>query len=165
MALIVEDGTVVENANSYITLEYLVNYWALRGTTFTQDDETLINYIIKATQYIDMKYNFRGCSTEQEQDLSFPRLYLYDREGYLVIGIPKRLMKAVCESAKLLINGTNLFEAEESGVGAKSVTVGPIKTAYSYTNGNSVKKTYNSIASYLKDYVVAISYNANVRRY
>lgn len=154
MALIVEDGTIVENANSYITLAYYKQYWADRGETLSgKTDEELISSIIKATQYIDNEYYFKGIKSNSTQELAFPRSCLYDRDMILVTGIPSNLKKANCEASLIILTGTNVFNSSEIGVNSKSIKVGPITTDYSYSSNYKGKVRYTAITNYLRPYM------------
>lgn len=164
MALIVEDGTIVADANSYIDVDYFRDYFNLRNETFDNSDTELESFIVRATQYIDNNFKYKGIVEDVEQDLTFPRINLYTRDGILVEGIPKKVKKAVCEATKLLVNGTDLFTSYESGAESKSVTVGPIKESYSYSNGTSSRTVYSIVKDYLYDYVKYTHYEARVVR-
>ena len=54
---IVEDGTALENANSYVTVQEFRDYWGDRGTDYTaKADEEIESSLVLATQYIDMLF-------------------------------------------------------------------------------------------------------------
>lgn len=165
MALIVEDGTIVENANSYITLEYFKEYWALRGNNLdTKTDTNLVASIIRGTQYVDSNFSFLGNQKEEGQELTFPRINLVSREGFLITGIPTGLKKACCEAGLLESNGTVLLESKDNGVRKSSVTVGPIKKSLEYNSAGASGKTYYSVKSYLKPYIKSLSGSVKVYR-
>lgn len=56
--LIVEDGSIVADANSYITYDYAENYHALRGNSaWAAGDPSEKQYaIVRATQAVDSIY-------------------------------------------------------------------------------------------------------------
>ena len=52
MALIIENGSIVDNANSFVTAAEMVAYAALRGVTITADTTTQEQQIILAMDYL-----------------------------------------------------------------------------------------------------------------
>jgi hypothetical protein len=107
--LIVEDGTIVSNANSYVDLDdvmtYAVDYgytttWSGAGVTDTLREQ----YILKAMRYIE-GLSYRGVKQTASQPLSFPRSECIDNDGYTLDEnyIPPKLISAVCEAAFLMV--------------------------------------------------------------
>lgn len=107
LQFIVEDGTCVSNANSYITLEGATQYMTNKGRTdwLALSDELKMISLIKGTEYVDNLYRWRGQRLYETQNLSWPRCYrtrddwLRDLDGFPIKGIPRRLKDAVCEAA------------------------------------------------------------------
>ncbi|MCQ2086570.1 MAG: hypothetical protein MJZ37_00640 [Bacilli bacterium] len=104
---IVEDGTCVPNANSYITLEDANQYFTNKNRAdwlALSDVEKQANLII-GTQYVDALFIWKGVRMYETQSLAFPRVgkgrndWLYDLDGFPVKGIPKCLKDAICEAA------------------------------------------------------------------
>lgn len=97
----VEDGTCVSGANSYISLEEANQYQTNKGRSdwLALTDEEKLTSLIKGTQYVDALYTWKGRRKYQSQELSFPRVMLRDRDGFIVDGIPKAIRQAVCEAA------------------------------------------------------------------
>jgi hypothetical protein len=135
MALIVEDGTVVSGANSYVSQADADAYHLDRGNaawsalTSTQKDANLI----KATQFIDSKYRSKwaGSLFNILQPLCWPRTFVTDLSALLsestLPPIPPQLKYAVCEAALLFIS-TDLNAATDRGVQREKV--GEIETSY-----------------------------------
>lgn len=101
--VVVEDGTCVVGANSYVDLEFASYYLANRNKTDwleLTDDEKLAS-LVSATVYVDNKFNWKGRRKFEKQELCFPRVEIKDDDGFVVAGIPERLKKAVCEAAYL----------------------------------------------------------------
>ena len=77
MAFIVEDGTNVENANAYVTVEFADSYFEDKGNSFwgTLTTEQKQQRIVVATQYIDSRWygQFKGNMFYEKQSLEFPR--------------------------------------------------------------------------------------------
>lgn len=98
---IVEDGTLVKGANSYVTVEDAISYNISRGRDKWGDlsSQKQSSALVKATQYIDGMYRWKGRRKFESQELAFPRVMIRDIDGFEVTGIPKKLKDAVCEAA------------------------------------------------------------------
>lgn len=90
MAIIVEDGTIVTNANSYVTTAELEAYSAERGVTLTGTPEALLH---QAMDYIE-SLNFIGDRYSREQSLMFPRVNVYIDGFYYEPSMIPDLLKA-----------------------------------------------------------------------
>ena len=77
MAIIVEDGTIVSGANSYVTrIEYIA--YALTLGIIIADSVNSDVHLIKSTEYINQhEANIKGDRVERDQSLSFPRVGVY----------------------------------------------------------------------------------------
>ena len=65
---IVEDGTAVDNANSYVTVQEFRDYWSDRGVDFTaKTDEEVEASLVIATQYIDINFRYIGRKSTNKQ--------------------------------------------------------------------------------------------------
>lgn len=149
MAFIVEDGSNVENANAYVTVEYADAYFTDRGNdtwlALTTDQKQ--QRIIVATQYIDTRWygEFKGRYAYDEQSLEFPRdVWIREQEDpetHEVVSvpyIPSPLLKACCEYAinvdeeTMSLAGT--FETSETGgaIKRKKEQVGTLQTDTEY---------------------------------
>lgn len=131
MDLIVEDGSGLPNANSYVAVETADAYHtALGNSGWAGTVELKETALRKATQYIDMQYgaSFTGQIKTIGQQLLWPR------SGVFVNSVQQtwpvfQLTNAVCEVALRAMNGTELF-VDVSDSQKASVTVGPITTSY-----------------------------------
>jgi hypothetical protein len=116
VTLIIEDGTIVANANSYVTLAEATAYHESMGndTWVTSPDEEADVAIIRGTAYVDRRYagKWPGVKTgERDQSLQWPREGGYDKEGWEIEDneIPKELKQAVYEAAlRELVNPGSL---------------------------------------------------------
>ena len=124
--IIVEDGTIVANANSYVSEADLSTYASDRGVTLTESMDVLI---IKAMDYVDTLY-FAGDKYLEEQALQWPRgeLFIY---GFEVDynEIPQLLIDGLCEVAIGIDDGNNPLEPEERKTLMEKV--GDIQVEYS----------------------------------
>lgn len=101
MPLIVEDGTGVANANSYITLAVARTYASLRGIVLSVDDPTLTAQVILAADFLEsFAQQYVGSPTLFTQSLSWPRQgVLFDPNNpYPNNQIPIQLLNAQCEA-------------------------------------------------------------------
>lgn len=137
MALIVEDGTIVEDANSYVTLEEARAYALERGLTLPALPEegqvdALEALLISAVDYLEGKrVEYKGEKVSELQELQFPRDNVYI-DGFLLASdaIPKVLKQAQIKLAVIAHSGVAL-EPVRSGPAVIRKKVGPIETEYS----------------------------------
>lgn len=135
------DLGTVEEANAYVTVAAFIAYWSDRGEDYSaKTDAEIQALIIKGTEYIDLRYSYNGYRLEgRDQTTAFPRSYLYDSGGYLVAGIPREVVAACCEYAKVSITTeltVNISGTKSSVVESRS-KVGPIEKAEKYASGVS----------------------------
>ena len=110
--LIVEDGTAVPSANTYVSMEYADSYCKNRGYSewLEQDEYTRKSAIMKAMDYVDNLFPWKGHRIYKYQCLSFPRKDIADIDGFDRTGeIPEQLKKAVCEAAYYAYNQASLY--------------------------------------------------------
>ena len=94
--IIVENGTVVAGANSYVSEAGLLDYAASRGVTLTGATDVLI---IKAMDYIE-SLSFIGDKHREAQPLQWPRDEVYIDRYYIEREtIPKELKNGVYTAA------------------------------------------------------------------
>lgn len=135
MAIIVEDGTGVINANSYVTYAEALAYAEARGkgTSFA-DDELTATFLIRAVDYLQ-SVDFLGYPYWVDQELNWPRDYIYVNGVRLAYDvIPKAIKSAQIEAALLIASGIDIMPTI-SGAFVKREKVGPIETEYSEAFG------------------------------
>lgn len=102
MPLIVEDGTNVSGANTYVTVAEVQDYATLRGISLTGYTDTQVEQaIVRACDWIEaQREQFQGYKSWDEQPLQWPRYPVYI-DGYLNNGesIPTVLKQAQCQLA------------------------------------------------------------------
>lgn len=135
MALIIEDGSIVPNANSYATRAEIIAYAGLRGVLLADDDATDV-MAIKAMDYLEMfRDRYLGREVEPNvQPLAWPRDAVII--GYATFPnneIPKRLKNAQCALVVEVSTGTNLIPT--TGTAGEAFTtmekIGPLQFEYS----------------------------------
>lgn len=155
--LIVEDGTGVENADSYATAADTTTYWTARPTAslsnawVTADDANKDSALRMATDYLDFYYDWMGYQVSGTQSLKWPRNGVYDalRNPYTGV-IPPALKRACMELAARALAGDLLADSsqEDSVVSEK---IGPIETTF--RQGSTSVPVYKIVNDILKDLV------------
>jgi len=164
MSFIVEDGSGITDANSYVTIDEFKEYWTDRNIDYTEKTDAEVQAcLINATQYIDNNYTFIGYKNSYYQGLEFPRYNAYDRNGYFVTGIPKCLKYSIYESGSISLSGTDLFSSSEDGIVEKTENVGPVETTYKYKNKATGQTIYQIIDRLLRPILKCNS--SNLLRY
>lgn len=143
----VEDGTGLVNADSYVDIAFADAYLASMGVTawqsLQQDKKGVL--LVKATDYVDNTYRWRGRKLTQEQALQFPREGLVDNDGNDVTGIPRALKQAVCMAASVLITEDSLYAVEESNGAVVSERIGQLAFTYDVSKKVKGSSLYDSI--------------------
>lgn len=134
MALVIEDGSIVSGANSYVTLAEFKAWADARGVTYGTD-AAVEAQIVRAMDYIE-SLAFKGLKKDQYQALQFPRVHLII-DGFEVNSstIPTELKNAVFEAVKLEIDGDGKLTPEERVT--MSETVGSISVTYAPNQGST----------------------------
>jgi len=131
MALTVEDGTVVPNADSYVTVAEYAAYAAARGWTIrdtTGEDEQDLR---RAYDVLNRKFEFRGRpANEDVQTGEFPRYIFKDQFNYLTPPdeVPQRVKDAQIEIAYIIRGGIDPMAVVETSKTSEKIKVGPIET-------------------------------------
>lgn len=135
MAIVVEDGTGVANANSFVTLDETEEYHETRGNSSwlsNTDDDAKEAAIIRASDFINT-LNFKGVRYTGDQALCFPRSNLYDAEGYLLAetAVPAKVKAAQQEAAlKELLSPGCLTVDQKRGGRVKRKKIDVLETEY-----------------------------------
>lgn len=164
MAFIVEDGTGLVDANSYVTVQEYRDYATDRGRDVTTEiDADIQGYLVEATDYVDLSYTFKGEPTFDIQALKFPRTI--DDED---VGVPLKIKYAVIEMAFSEAAGVSLFIDSEKNVTMKKEKVGPIETMYEYDTTATIYQSnavrFPKADKYVKPYVASVNDNpGNIR--
>lgn len=142
MAFTVQGDTPVAGANAYVDVATFRAYWTDRGVdTASSDDAAVQVAIVKATQYLDVRFEYVGSRVDRTQDLEWPRQFAYNDRGDYVTGIPTAVKQATSEYAYRALTASLLADptSDETGqvVKAKSEAVGPIieKVEYDVNRG------------------------------
>jgi hypothetical protein len=129
--LVVEDGTGLADAESYLSVADFRAYCAARGMAVTTaTDEVVEQRLRQATDYIDTFAHYKGKRETTTQALEFPRSNLRDWSGILITGKPRRVVFACAELAQRALTGTSLLPDLDRGGKITSEAVGPISVSY-----------------------------------
>lgn len=148
MTIVVEDGTVVSNANSYVSEATLTAFATARNITLTGNTEKLL---IQAMDYID-QLEYKGYKYLSTQSLQWPRVDVYI-DGYYnnTSHIPQQLKDGLCHCAIAIDQGNDpLLDIERQ---TKQETVGDISVVYmdsSYPSTQNIK-IYNALRKILRN--------------
>lgn len=143
MALIIEDGSMPEGANTFAGVADTDAYFSVRGndswpaSTGTDEDANLTakeSALVRAADYLNTLY-WKGRKVQWDWPMCWPR------QGVGIPGgdeddlipdnvVPMQVKRACMELAAIIYSGADLFESVERGGGIKSETVGPISTTY-----------------------------------
>ena len=124
--IIVEDGSGVPNANSYVSVAELQQYADDRGIELVGD---LSQLIINAMDYIE-SLNYKGVKKDKNQSLKWPRKYVII-DGYSGCGcsyfpddeIPSLLKKALMATAVAVDQGNSPLAVVDRAVKREQVDV------------------------------------------
>lgn len=154
MALVIEDGSIVANANSFVTVAEIRAYALARGITVSATDSEVEPHAIKAMDYIEVKEaegRLAGSRVSAEQTLPYPRtgVYIY---GVLVPDtvIPNAAKRAQLQLSLDSSQGVNLMPTITSAA-VKREKVGPLETEYevSATSGYNGQPDLQAANSWL----------------
>lgn len=119
LTVVVETGSVVANANSYMAVADVDT--AAEGTAladaWAELEDTQKNlYVVLATQYLDTRFRFYGKILDEDQVLQWPRTKNYDDKGRIIPAgtIPQQLKDAVVFLAMQMAADEEFNEADQS---------------------------------------------------
>lgn len=151
MALVIEDGTNVAGANSFVTVVELRAFAEPRGITVPAADVDAEVLLIKATDYlnsIEAQFQGRRYYYSNGQPLCFPRdgVYIFDR--YIGNEIPTDLKNGQCQLA--IDAESNNLQAPGTGREIIEDKIGPLNTKYNPTGNTSPQYQPTAALAFLK---------------
>lgn len=154
MTIVVEDGTGLASANSYVSGDELATYCEDRAITLaSSDDDAIEAALVRATAAIDGGYRmaFPGYrASARDQALEWPRLAAYDYEGILIDGtsVPPEVKQATCETAirELADPGSMTPDLERGGF-IRRMKAGSVEIEYGGNNNQTVYTIIDGILS------------------
>ena len=146
MALVIENGQGLSNAESYVDVDYVDAYFLKRGITEWAGLTNREQLIVRAMDYIENNYTYQGTKLVSTQSLQFPRLIC----GETVY--PIALKNAVCELALKSNEEDLLADTDKTTIREK---VGTLEVEYDPNQDNI--KSYNYVNKLLAPYLVSTS--------
>lgn len=143
MAVIVEDGSIVASANSYVTRAELIAFAAARGVTVADEDATDA-HIVSATDYLEtFSAQYKGDPVSRTQELSFPRSnVVIDGFEWNDSEIPRQLKLAQMQVALEIRAGEDPLNPTAALPVIKERVEGAVEVAYvAPTGGFKLSKT------------------------
>lgn len=147
MAITVEDGSGVANADSYVSVADADTYHTAHGNPSSWSGLSTSlkeQYLKEATTYLDSVYYYQwqGYRTNGlDQGLDHPRAAMYDRDGNLrpEDELAKELTDATCILANIRAGGTTLLATQTTPgtLGSKKIKVDVIEIEKVYPGGQS----------------------------
>lgn len=151
MSLIIEDGTIVAGAESFVTVAE-ARAWALkRGVTLSATDSVVEALLVKAADFLQsVEPRYKGARVDDAQALAWPRqqVYLYgNKTAVAVTYIPQQLKDAQCQLAVDAVSRDLQPTGDGRQVVMKQVDV--LVTQYSDTKSSSVTPAFNKAMAIL----------------
>ena len=144
--LVIEDGTGLSNSESYIDVAFADAYFLKRGINEWASLENKESLIIRAMDYIENNYSYKGTKLVSTQSLQFPRVI----DGETVY--PLALKNAVCELALKSNDEDLLADTDKTTIREK---VGALEIEYDPNQDNI--KSFNFVNKLLAPYLVSTS--------
>lgn len=133
MAIVVETGEGLDNAQCYCDVAYLDAWMLERGyTTAAAEAAKEAALVVSAKDWIDGQHSFANEKLVENQALEFPRT---------VFGFPEDIKRANAQAAYLQLNGALLVDVtaiSTSGViESESKAVGSLSKSVTYKSGSA----------------------------
>lgn len=134
ITIVVEDGTGVASANSYVTVAEARTYAENRGVTLSAVDDEVAAMLIKAVDYLEAQCcRYQGAKVDENQALCWPRTGVYfgsSETEFASDAIPNNLKSAQNALAMAVNQGIDLLPNLLASDYVTEETVGPITTKY-----------------------------------
>lgn len=134
MALVIEDGSVVSGANSYVTLAEFKAWADSRDISYNADDNVVEAQILRAMDYFERLF-FIGNKANENQPLQWPRTEALI-DGYYADAteIPKEVKTALYEAT--VVEAAGYSELEVQSRKTLRERVGDIEVEYAENSEN-----------------------------
>lgn len=167
MTLIVEDGTVIANAESYISVAEADTYWTNHGDPASWTDATTIQKEVAlryATSWIDVNYKWRSTLLEEAQVLDWPRGLFVDDDCRTRGGttIPQELKDAEAEMALFQIDGN--LHLSSTNTNLISREIGKSKDVYASGGASNRSVTHPYVSGLLSILGTPVQMARRIRR-
>lgn len=131
MALVIEDGSGVAGANSYISVVDAQAYATARGLAVVITEASLI----RACDYLEsLRAEYQGTKTDEDQALQWPRYGAYlDGASIDSDEIPDVLPKAQAQLACDILAGTDIMPTGDGREVLSEAVQGAVSVTYAQT--------------------------------
>lgn len=167
MPLIIENGSGVADAESYISVEDADAYFAARAIEAWDGVEDKEAALRRATDYMNARYTgrWKGYRATATQALDWPRrdAPLKDTEewfGFVPTDAVPIEVKRACAELALLANGRELMPTLERA--ESTVQVGPVLVHFD--DSSPINPRFPSIDAMLSPYLTGSSFTARLAR-
>lgn len=164
MPLIIEDGSIVENANSYLTVQEVRDFASARGYSLPNQDSEVEVLVIKAMDYLEsLADKYKGVKTApSEQELQWPRYDVYVEEQYVESYlIPKSIKNALAQCVVESVSAP-LVSAPQPTVKKNKVDI--IETEYFDSGVSRSEVDFTRIESFLAPLIKSSGFSIGVVR-
>lgn len=160
--LIVEDGTIVADANTYVDVAFVDAYALSYGFAFVGTQILKEQAILRAMLYIEnFEKKFCGKRTSTSQTLAFPRTGLVNQVTGAAVGvntIPVDLKRAVAEGAIAeLVEPevlTKTLNSSEMNIIQRREKLGPMEREYQYAPNTLIDgQIYRRLQGFLDPFI------------
>lgn len=167
MALVIETGAGLLNADSYVTVAQFKARAAALGASVPAQDKECEILLRKAMQKLQRNDEWEGYRATKAQALDFPRIGItIDRFVYASTELPAQLLEAQILYAITAASGVDLLptvKADASGPVIES-TVGPITTRYAESRYANRTPIVNAAEAVLRPLLRTSPNNVSVSR-
>lgn len=163
MALIVEDGTGLVDAESYASEAAADLYFAARGNPLTWTTLTTAQkeqWLRQGTEFMDLEFGARwkGRRVTQLQALDWPRSGVNDESGFTIgsDSVPIQLERATIEMAhRQAIDQTDLMPDLDTSANIKRerLEVGPIELDTTYAGSSNQQAAFVKVEKMIRELV------------
>lgn len=155
--IVIEDGSGVVDANSYVTVSEYRGYATSRGVTLPVSDDACEPQLIQAMDYLEIQ-PWAGYPTYPDQALAWPRsgVYIYGSE-IADDAIPGKIKFAQMQLAMQVNAGVELMPTVVGGSGIKREKVGPLETEYD-TSNVGMMPYFASVSALLAPYLTGLGF-------
>lgn len=164
MALIVEDGSIVTGAESYLSVADADTYWSNRNVANWDGSTTNKEAALRiATQFIDATYEFESYIQTATQALKWPRGGFTGKSGrdYYSNTVPQCVKDATAELAREWVTNGAFVPNLDRGGDIKKVKAGSVEVEY--MDKAMGGKSFAYVSRLLNDVISGTSQAANMR--
>ncbi len=146
MALIIETGAIVTNANTYVSEADARTILQAIGQDLASNTVTAEQQLLNAMNYIEsFRARYTGYKNSVDQPLQWPRTSVIV-DGWLAPNntIPNELIRAQVFAAYEISQSENL-QPNDSGRKISSEKLGPLSVSYFENSATDASKIYNRV--------------------